>query len=125
MCNIRVCVTGATGFIANYIVYQLLTRGYIVHATVRSVAKGRKELVENILSASEKRDEQYVLDRKYNGNVAITPELLESNLICFESDLLREGSFKEAIEGCRFVLHTASPFKVGMLEVLTINDERC
>ncbi|KVD98070.1 hypothetical protein Ccrd_024210, partial [Cynara cardunculus var. scolymus] len=32
-----VCVTGASGFIASWLVKLLLDRGYSVHATVRSL----------------------------------------------------------------------------------------
>ncbi|KAF0981595.1 hypothetical protein FDP41_012252 [Naegleria fowleri] len=99
---IRVCVTGATGFIASHIVYQLLRKGYIVHATVRSVEKGRREIINNIRDYESKNTEVGKLDQK----------VLDERLICFEADLLKEGSFKDAIEGCRFVHHTASPFKV-------------
>ncbi|XP_074314864.1 phenylacetaldehyde reductase-like [Silene latifolia] len=34
----RVCVTGASGYIASWIVKLLLHRGYVVHATVRSLS---------------------------------------------------------------------------------------
>ena len=36
--NKRVCVTGASGFIASWLVKLLLHRGYIVHATVRNLS---------------------------------------------------------------------------------------
>ncbi|KAL9994003.1 putative cinnamyl-alcohol dehydrogenase [Helianthus debilis subsp. tardiflorus] len=32
-----VCVTGASGYIASWLVKLLLDRGYTVHATVRSI----------------------------------------------------------------------------------------
>jgi len=39
--NSTVLVTGANGFIATWLVGDLLTRGYTVRAAVRSEAKGR------------------------------------------------------------------------------------
>ncbi|KAL9994008.1 putative cinnamyl-alcohol dehydrogenase [Helianthus debilis subsp. tardiflorus] len=34
-----VCVTGASGYIASWVVKLLLDRGYTVHATVRSLGQ--------------------------------------------------------------------------------------
>ena len=106
--NIHVCVTGATGFIATHLVYQLLAKGYIVHATVRSLESGRRELIQNILQFDQKNSKE-----KGTG-LLVSRELMEKNLVCFEADLLKSGSFEKAIKGCRFVHHTASPFKVDV-----------
>ena len=32
------------------------------------------------------------------------------NLTLFQADLLKDGSFDAAVEGCTYVFHTASPF---------------
>jgi len=40
-------------------------------------------------------------------------EASEGRLKLFEVDLLKEGSFAEAIKGCEYVIHTASPFLIG------------
>jgi nucleoside-diphosphate-sugar epimerase len=83
-----VCVTGASGFIALHLVQQLLGRGYKVKGTVRSVANPAK------ISALVKLQEKF-------------PGMLELVDGC---DLMVEGSFKKAVEGCVCVFHTASPF---------------
>ena len=100
--DIHVLVTGGTGFIAGHLCYQLLTRSYHVHATVRSLEKGAKELREALL--------EYDQSHHQDSNVKLTEELLQQRLHVFEADLLKEGSFAQALNGCQFVHHTASPY---------------
>lgn len=78
-----VCVTGASGFIASWLVKLLLERGYTVIGTVRDPEKS-KHLLE-LDGASE-------------------------HLKLVEADLLKPGAFDAAVEGCDGVFHTASPF---------------
>ncbi|KAI9079976.1 hypothetical protein K1719_038041 [Acacia pycnantha] len=83
----KVCVTGGTGFIASWIIKRLLEDGYSVNTTIRSLP-GRKRDVSfltNLPGASQK-------------------------LRFFNADLSEPESFKDAIEGCIGVLHTATPF---------------
>ena len=86
-----ILVTGATGFVASRIVEQLLSMGRRVRGTVRSLSRNRD------LSPL----------RMLPGAAAL--ELVEA-------DLLTEGSFDRAAEGCSYVLHTASPY------TLTVKD---
>jgi len=81
-----VLVTGASGYIASHIVKQLLHEGYRVRGTVRNL-----------------KDEKKVLPLK---SLAKNPNSLE----LFEANLLDEHSWLNAVNGCAFVLHTASPF---------------
>lgn len=83
-----ILVTGASGYIASWIVKQLLEDGYKVHATVRNKSKTVK--IDHLLELQEKHPKQ---------------------LKFFEADLLKKGSFEEAMQGCELVIHTASPFK--------------
>ncbi|XP_058735181.1 cinnamoyl-CoA reductase CAD2-like [Vicia villosa] len=80
-----VCVTGASGYIASWIVKFLLERGYTVRATVRDPSNPKK--VEHLL--------------KLDG--------AKERLQLFKADLLEEASFDSAIQGCHGVFHTASP----------------
>ncbi|CAN8288304.1 unnamed protein product [Cochlearia groenlandica] len=81
-----VCVTGASGYIASWIVKLLLLRGYTVKASVRDPNDPRK--TEHLLAL----------------------EGAEERLKLFKANLLEEGSFDSAIDGCQGVFHTASPF---------------
>ncbi|KAK9803315.1 hypothetical protein WJX73_000726 [Symbiochloris irregularis] len=80
-------VTGASGFIATQLIKQLLEKGYTVRGTVRSTKDERKTEVLHKLA-----------------------EALPGNLELREADLLKEGSFDDAVAGADFVFHTASPF---------------
>lgn len=82
-----VMVTGATGFIAGWIVKGLLEAGATVHAPVRDTKNGAK--------------------LKYLKEIA---EATPGEVKFFEADLLKEGSYSEAMQGCGVVFHTASPF---------------
>ncbi|XP_062115491.1 phenylacetaldehyde reductase-like isoform X3 [Humulus lupulus] len=80
-----VCVTGASGYIASWLVKVLLQSGYIVKATVSN------------LSDSKKTDHLLALDGA------------KERLHLFEANLMDEGSFDSAVSGCDGVFHTASP----------------
>ncbi|XP_071738586.1 phenylacetaldehyde reductase-like [Rutidosis leptorrhynchoides] len=81
-----VCVTGASGYIASWLVKLLLERGYTVKASVRDPNNPKK--VDHLL--------------KLDG--------AKERLHLFKADLLEDGSFDAAVEGCVGVFHTASPF---------------
>lgn len=85
-----VCVTGASGYIASWIVAYLLDDGLTVHATVRNADK--KSSVDHLLKLAESRP---------------------GTLKLFSANLLDEGSFTEAMQGCELVIHTASPFIIS------------
>ncbi|XP_019151046.1 PREDICTED: cinnamoyl-CoA reductase 1-like isoform X1 [Ipomoea nil] len=80
-----VCVTGASGFIASWLVKLLLHRGYTVHATVRCLKDPNK--VSHLLALDGAKERLHL----------------------FEADLVEENSFDDAINGCEGVFHTASP----------------
>jgi nucleoside-diphosphate-sugar epimerase len=88
-----VAVTGATGYLASWVVHELLSRGATVHATVRDPGKAART--------------------KYLRDMA---EELPGELKLFPGDLLARGSFAAAFEGCTTVLHTASPFIIGKVK---------
>lgn len=82
-----VLVTGATGYVAGWLVKKLLDEGLTVHAAVRNPEDKKK------LKALDDLAEQSAGTLKF-----------------FKSDLLEQGSYAEAMQGCELVFHTASPF---------------
>jgi len=82
-----VLVTGATGFIANHIVLQLLNMGYQVRGTART--KNKETALRDMLAEHTDRTENF--------------ELVEANL---EHD----DGWELACKGCDYVIHVASPF---------------
>ena len=84
-----ILVTGATGYIAGWIIERLLNQGYTVHATVRDPSKKNK--IQHL----------YDLAEQSSGQIHF-----------FKADLLESGAFDESMKGCEVVIHTASPFVV-------------
>ena len=82
-----VLVTGATGFVAGWLVKRLLDEGITVHAAIRNPDKKEKVAHLDELASNSKGTIKY-----------------------FKADLLDKGSYREAMEGCELVYHTASPF---------------
>ena len=84
-----VLVTGASGYIASWVIQKLLTQGYSVHATVRDLNKTKSFThLEKIADSSA------------------------GTLKLFQANLLSPGSFDTAMQGCEIVFHMASPFVV-------------
>ena len=83
-------VTGGTGYIGSWVVKNLLEEGFTVNLTVRD--KTRK--------------------KKY-GHLQIIADATTGKLAFFEADLLVDGSYKKAMEGCEVVFHMASPFMIN------------
>ncbi|KAL2479051.1 Cinnamoyl-CoA reductase 1 [Forsythia ovata] len=79
-----VCVTGAGGFIASWLVKLLLEKGYTVRGTVRNPDDPKNSHLRELEGAKER-------------------------LILCKADLNDYQSLVEAINGCDGVFHTASP----------------
>ena len=81
-----VLVTGATGYIAGWIVKYLLEQNFTVHCAVRDPSN----------------------QDKISHLKAMTSD--QQKIKFFKADLLEEGSYSEAMKDCELVIHTASPF---------------
>ena len=83
-----VLVSGGSGYIAGFLIRQLVAEGWMVHTTVRSLAKE-----------------------------AAVRELLAVDNSCvkfFAADLNADTGWAEAMTGCSHVAHVASPLPMGV-----------
>ncbi|NDI23168.1 MAG: NAD-dependent epimerase/dehydratase family protein, partial [Betaproteobacteria bacterium] len=82
----RVLLTGVTGYIGQHCAAELLRQGYEVVGTIRSRAKADST------------------------RIAIAKVAPVDRLSFVEVDLLSKTGWAEAMKGCTFVMHVASPF---------------
>ncbi|MBN8500776.1 MAG: NAD-dependent epimerase/dehydratase family protein, partial [Sphingomonadales bacterium] len=78
-----VFVSGGSGYIAGFLIRQLVAEGWMVHTSIRNLAK-----------ESEVRAHLNVDDSK---------------LRFFAADLMHDAGWAEAMAGCSHVAHVASP----------------
>ncbi|WP_340200883.1 NAD-dependent epimerase/dehydratase family protein [Ascidiimonas sp. W6] len=79
-------VTGANAYVANWLVKNLLDEGLTVHTAVINL--NNKKKIAHLIEVAEKA---------------------EGAIKFFESDLLKNGSYKKAMEDCELFFYTASP----------------
>ena len=82
-----ILVTGASGYIASHIVHQLIQQNVKIRGTVRSLSNEKK--IQPIRQLAKGKE-----------------PLLE----LVEADLLDKTSWSNAVKGCTYVMHVASPF---------------
>ena len=82
-----VLVTGGTGFVGIHTILQLLQKGYTVKTTLRSLNRKNE-----------------VFEMMKNGGITSF-----ENLSFIEADLTKDDNWDEAVKGCEYVLHIASP----------------
>ncbi len=92
MAESTILVTGGSGFIASHSIVQLLAAGHRVRTTVRNVKR------EGDVRAMVKEGGAEAGDR----------------LSFFAADLGNDAGWAEAVAGCEYVLHIASPFPPGV-----------
>lgn len=80
----KVLVTGGSGYIAGYLIRQLIAEGWTVNTTVRSLAR--------------------------EAEVRATLSVPADKLRFFVADLTGDAGWAEAVAGCSHVAHVASPF---------------
>jgi dihydroflavonol-4-reductase len=83
-----VLVSGGSGYIAGFLIRQLVAEGWMVHTTVRSLAK--EDAVRQLLAVDSSR------------------------LKFFAADLSTDAGWAEAMAGCSHVAHLASPLPAGV-----------
>ncbi len=86
-----VLVTGGSGYVGVWIIAALLGRGYRVRATLRSLSR----------------------EGEVRAAVAKTVDPRDRLSFC-AADLLSDQGWPQAVEGCAFVVHVASPMGQGM-----------
>ena len=84
----KVLVTGASGFIAEHCIIELLKNGYSVKGSLRTMSR-----------------EQEVRD-------AVKTETDDANLEFCKLDLLDDDGWEEAMRDCDYLMHVASPFVI-------------
>lgn len=82
-----VLVTGGSGFIGSRLILTLLEAGFQVRGTVRNSSRG-EELLRSLAPHTNRLQK----------------------LDLFQTDLLSDAGWDEAVSGCSFVHHVASPF---------------
>jgi dihydroflavonol-4-reductase len=87
----RVLVTGVSGFLGSHVALQLLKKGYSVRGSVRDMAKA--EPIKRTLADAETDISSF--------------EVVELNL-------MDDRGWQEAMEGCSYLQHIASPFVISM-----------
>jgi nucleoside-diphosphate-sugar epimerase len=88
----KVLVTGGSGFIGSHCLLQLLAAGHEVRTTVRNL----------------KREPEVRALLKTGGTDP------GNRLTFFAADLEKDAGWPEAVAGCEYVLHVASPFPPGI-----------
>jgi dihydroflavonol-4-reductase len=83
-----VLVSGGSGFIAGYLIRQLIAEGWMVHTTVRNLA--REDGLRRLLAVDNAR------------------------LRVFAADLTQDAGWREAAAGCSHVAHVASPLSANV-----------
>jgi dihydroflavonol-4-reductase len=86
----KVLVSGGSGYIAGFIIRQLVGEGWEVNTTIRDLAK--EGAVRKLLAVDDAR------------------------LHFFAADLMRDAGWAEAMAGCSHVAHVASPLPGGVVK---------
>ena len=83
----KVLLTGISGYIGHHCAVELLNKGYSVRGSLRSLEKS-----QNVLKSIKTKIDS------------------ELDLEFCELNLLEDKGWEEAVKGCQYVMHVASPF---------------
>ncbi|MGO9481183.1 MAG: SDR family oxidoreductase [Candidatus Kryptoniota bacterium] len=83
-----ILVSGGSGYIAGFLIRQLVNEGWVVHTTVRNLA--RESEVRRLINVENVK------------------------LKFFAADLMSDDGWANAMAGCSHVAHLASPFPLGV-----------
>lgn len=86
----KVLVSGGSGYIAGFLIRQLVSQGWQVHTTIRNLA--REDELRQLLRVDDSR------------------------LRFFAADLMHDAGWAEAMAGCSHVAHLASPLPRGVVK---------
>lgn len=81
----KVLVTGGSGYIAGFLIRQLVAEGWTVHTTIRSLQ--REQTVRAALAVPD------------------------ASLAFFAADLMDDAGWADAVAGCSHVAHIPRPFR--------------
>ena len=84
----KILVTGGSGYIAGFLIRQLIENGWQVHTTIRNLAR--------------------------EGEVRGWLNVPADKLHFFAADLMSDAGWAEAVAGCSHVAHVASPCPLGV-----------
>ncbi|WBY08925.1 NAD-dependent epimerase/dehydratase family protein [Sphingomonas sp. 7/4-4] len=84
----KVLVTGGSGFVGSHVILQLLAAGHEVRTTVRSLSR----------------------EAEVRATLAAAGADAGDRLSFFAADLEKDDGWAEAVAGCDYVHHVASPF---------------
>lgn len=83
----KVLVTGGSGFVGSHVILQLLAAGHEVRTTVRSLSR----------------------EAEVRATLAAAGTDAGDRLTFFAADLEKDDGWAEAVAGCDYVHHVASP----------------
>ena len=98
-------MTGATGFIAAWIIQQLLEDGYHVRGTVRSAAKGAS--LQKIYAQFDDQFEPFIVRDMTEVSVELHRHDLPLTLL-----RCQPGAYDDAVKGMDTIMHVASPCRL-------------
>lgn len=84
----RILVTGGSGYIAGFLIRQLIENGWQVHSSIRNLAR----------------------EQEVRGWLNVPADRLQF----FAADLMSDDGWAAAVDGCSHVAHVASPFPLGV-----------